>query len=115
MAGAAAPLTPRLDWHLSGTSPYHLSPLLTPTDLACRHTQVGANQSNLVTKTSSLGMWVPVHDEEWDGDIPLSLNRPNRPDNDSEDGEVVFQRGTLPWQTGRYEVRPQCISSSLRV
>ena len=38
-------------------------------------------------------MLVPVHDEEWDGDIPLSLNRPNRPDNDSEDGEVVFQRG----------------------
>ncbi|KZT68012.1 hypothetical protein DAEQUDRAFT_728277 [Daedalea quercina L-15889] len=67
--------------------------------------RVGANQSNLVTKTSSLGMWVPVHDEEWDGDIPLSLNRPNRPDNDSEDGEVIFQRGTLPWQTGRYEIR----------
>ncbi|KAI0728917.1 phosphatidylethanolamine N-methyltransferase [Fomitopsis betulina] len=67
--------------------------------------RVGANQSNLVTKTSSLGMWVPVHDEEWDGDIPLNLNRPNRPDNDSENGEVVFQRGTLPWQTGRYEIR----------
>ncbi|TFY56065.1 hypothetical protein EVJ58_g7866 [Rhodofomes roseus] len=67
--------------------------------------RVGANQSNLVTKTSSLGMWVPVHDEEWDGDIPLSLNRPNRPDNDSEDGETIFQRGTLPWQTGRYEIR----------
>ena len=59
-------------------------------------------------------MWVPVHDEEWDGDIPLSLNRPNRPDNDSEDGEVVFQRGTLPWQTGRYEVRPPCISTRWR-
>ncbi|KAH9922238.1 phosphatidylethanolamine N-methyltransferase [Fomitopsis serialis] len=56
-------------------------------------------------ENSSLGMWVPVHDEEWDGDIPLSLNRPNRPDNDSEDGKVVFQRGTLPWQTGRYEIR----------
>lgn len=58
-------------------------------------------------------MWVPVHDEEWDGDIPLSLNRPNRPDNDSEDGEVVFQRGTLPWQTGRYEVRPPCVPDAL--
>lgn len=65
--------------------------------------QVGANQSNLVTKTSSLGMWVPVHNEEWDGDIPLSLNRPGRPENDSETGEVVFERGTLPWKTGRYE------------
>ena len=58
-------------------------------------------------------MWVPVHDEEWDGDIPLSLNRPNRPDNDSEDGEVVFQRGTLPWQTGRYEVRSRCMLNLL--
>ncbi|KAF9810132.1 hypothetical protein IEO21_07115 [Rhodonia placenta] len=67
--------------------------------------RVGANQSNLVTKTSSLGMWVPVHNEEWDGDIPLSLNRPGRPENDSETGEVVFERGTLPWKTGRYEIR----------
>ncbi|EMD30910.1 hypothetical protein CERSUDRAFT_145741 [Gelatoporia subvermispora B] len=67
--------------------------------------RVGANQSNLVTRTSSLGMWVPVHDEEWDGDIPLSQSRPERPGNDSEDGEVVFRSGTLPWQTGRYEIR----------
>ncbi|KAH9943892.1 phosphatidylethanolamine N-methyltransferase [Amylocystis lapponica] len=68
--------------------------------------RVGANQSNLVTKTSSLGMWVPVHDEEWDGDIPLNLHPPDRPgDSDSEDGEVIFQRGTLPWHTGRYEIR----------
>lgn len=69
------------------------------------HLQVGANKSKSVTKTASLGKWVPVHDEEWDGDFPLSLNRPNRPDNDSEDGEVVFQGNALPWQTGRYEVR----------
>ncbi|OCH92552.1 phosphatidylethanolamine N-methyltransferase [Obba rivulosa] len=67
--------------------------------------RVGANQSDLVTRTSSLGMWVPVHDEEWDGDIPLSQNRPDRPENESEDGEVVFRSGTLPWQTGRYEIR----------
>ncbi|CCM05928.1 uncharacterized protein FIBRA_08166 [Fibroporia radiculosa] len=67
--------------------------------------RVGANKSSLVTKTSSLGMWVPVHDEEWDGDFPLSLNRPNRPDNDSENGEVVFRAGNLPWRTGRYEIR----------
>lgn len=73
--------------------------------LSCSFRQVGANRSNLVTKTSSLGMWVPVHDEEWDGDIPLSLNRPDRPDKESETGEVVFHSSTLPWQTGRYEVR----------
>ena len=70
--------------------------------------RVGANQSNLVTKTSSLGMWVPVHDDEWDGDIPLELQRPKRAENnspDAEEGEVVFKGGVLPWRTGRYEVR----------
>ncbi|GBE86958.1 Phosphatidylethanolamine N-methyltransferase [Sparassis crispa] len=67
--------------------------------------RVGANQSNLVTKTSSLGMWVPVHDEEWDGDIPLSLNNHNSTEGEPEGGEVVFQHGALPWKTGRYEIR----------
>ncbi|KAJ3491905.1 hypothetical protein NLI96_g367 [Meripilus lineatus] len=67
--------------------------------------RVGANKSKAVTKIASLGKWVPVHNEEWDGDFPLSLDRPNRPNNDTEDGEVVFQGNTLPWQTGHYEIR----------
>ncbi|KAI0830308.1 phosphatidylethanolamine N-methyltransferase [Trametes gibbosa] len=70
--------------------------------------RVGANQSNLVTKTSSLGMWVPVHDDEWDGDIPLSVRTPTTAtpgSPDVEEGEVVFKSGALPWRTGRYEVR----------
>ncbi|RPD63391.1 phosphatidylethanolamine N-methyltransferase [Lentinus tigrinus ALCF2SS1-6] len=70
--------------------------------------RVGANHSNLVTKTSSLGMWVPVHDDEWDGDIPLELQRPKRAEGnspDAEEGEVVFKGGVLPWRTGRYEIR----------
>ncbi|KAI0633043.1 phosphatidylethanolamine N-methyltransferase [Trametes polyzona] len=70
--------------------------------------RVGANQSNLVTKTSSLGMWVPVHDDEWDGDIPLSLHTPEAAStsaSDVEEGEVVFRGGVLPWRTGKYEVR----------
>ncbi|KAI0369352.1 phosphatidylethanolamine N-methyltransferase [Pilatotrama ljubarskyi] len=70
--------------------------------------RVGANQSNLVTKTSSLGMWVPVHDDEWDGDIPLHLHHPKSADPhspDVEEGEVVFKSGALPWRTGKYEVR----------
>ncbi|CDO68736.1 hypothetical protein BN946_scf184989.g2 [Trametes cinnabarina] len=70
--------------------------------------RVGANQSNLVTKTSSLGMWVPVHDDEWDGDIPLSRHQPKPEDPNSpdvEEGEVVFTGGALPWRTGQYEVR----------
>ncbi|OSD06666.1 phosphatidylethanolamine N-methyltransferase [Trametes coccinea BRFM310] len=70
--------------------------------------RVGANQSNLVTKTSSLGMWVPVHDDEWDGDIPLHRQQPKPEDPNSptvEEGEVVFKGGALPWRTGQYEVR----------
>ncbi|KAF5366832.1 hypothetical protein D9758_006516 [Tetrapyrgos nigripes] len=67
--------------------------------------RVGANKSNLVTKTSSLGMWVPVHDEEWDGDVPLGLVRPDLPQTDSESGIVTFKANTLPWLAGRYEIR----------
>lgn len=70
--------------------------------------RIGANQSNLVTKTSSLGNWVPVHDDEWDGDIPLELQRPKRGADDSadyEEGEVVFKGGVVPWRTGKYELR----------
>lgn len=58
----------------------------------------------LVTKVSSLGMWLPVHDEEWDGDIPLGLDRPPSPQRDSENGEVTFRGNTLPWLVGNYEV-----------
>jgi phosphatidylethanolamine N-methyltransferase len=65
--------------------------------------QVGANKSNLVTKTTSLGMWVPIHDDEWDGNVPLGLDRPPTPGKDSK-GEVVFKGGALPWLVGRYEV-----------
>lgn len=50
-------------------------------------------------------MWVPVHDEEWDGDIPLGLDRPDIPHkDDSESGVVTFKDNTLPWIAGRYEV-----------
>ena len=70
---------------------------------------MGANKSNLVTKTSSLGKWVPVHDDEWDGDIPLKQKSPGQPDSKPEDGEVAFGGEYLPWQTGRYEVR--CVTN----
>ncbi|KAI0697797.1 phospholipid methyltransferase-domain-containing protein [Cytidiella melzeri] len=69
--------------------------------------RVGANASSHVTRVSSLGMWVPVHGEEWDGDIPRGLSKPNKPltDVDYERGEVVFHGDTLPWRTGLYEIR----------
>lgn len=49
-------------------------------------------------------MWVPVHDEEWNGDIPLGLDLPPTPGKDSK-GEVTFKGDTLPWLAGRYEVK----------
>ncbi|KAJ7607468.1 phosphatidylethanolamine N-methyltransferase [Roridomyces roridus] len=70
--------------------------------------RVGANKSTLVTRTSSLGMWVPVHDEEWDGDVPLGLPRPfdgEGEEDESESGTITFKGNTLPWIAGRYEVR----------
>lgn len=71
--------------------------------------QVGANGSNLITKTTSMGMWVPIHDDEWDGDVPLGLDRPPTPGKSSK-GEVVFKGNTLPWSVGRYEVRRHVFS-----
>ncbi|EIN05166.1 hypothetical protein PUNSTDRAFT_146058 [Punctularia strigosozonata HHB-11173 SS5] len=70
--------------------------------------RVGANQSKLVTKTSSLGMWVPVHDEEWDGDVFIGPHRRSgstSPNKETEKGYVVFKGGALPWQVGQYEMR----------
>ncbi|KAI0290051.1 phospholipid methyltransferase-domain-containing protein [Russula brevipes] len=75
--------------------------------------RVGANQSSLVTQTSSLGMWVPVHDEEWDGNVPIGedthIGTPEEREgsgaNDEESGTVVFKGDKLPWQVGNYEIR----------
>ncbi|CAG7852914.1 Phosphatidylethanolamine N-methyltransferase Short=PEAMT [Serendipita indica DSM 11827] len=64
----------------------------------------GANQSQVMTKTSSLGLWVPVHDEEWEGDVPRPLTDRSEGE-DTECGELVFKNSTLPWQTGEYELR----------
>ncbi|KAG7443218.1 uncharacterized protein BT62DRAFT_935178 [Guyanagaster necrorhizus] len=63
--------------------------------------RVGANKSQLVTKTSSLGMWEPVYGAEWDGDVPL--DSPPGPQSDS--GTVTFKANTLPWMVGQYEIR----------
>jgi phosphatidylethanolamine N-methyltransferase len=72
-------------------------------------TQFGSNQSNIVTKTSSLGRWVPVHNEEWDGDLPLNISRQDIQSGVEklegiEEGEIVFDKEILPWSPGVYEV-----------
>ena len=51
-----------------------------------------------------MGMWLPVHGEEWDGDIPLGYDRAPSPHRDAEKGTITFKGNTLPWLVGRYEV-----------
>ncbi|KAI5119700.1 hypothetical protein M0805_003584 [Coniferiporia weirii] len=67
--------------------------------------RIGANKSSLVTTTSSLGMWVPVHNDEWDGDTFIGLEDKKGSGTDPETDKVVFKGELLPWQTGTYEVR----------
>ncbi|KAK2460451.1 hypothetical protein APHAL10511_007616 [Amanita phalloides] len=67
--------------------------------------RVGANKSTAITRVSSLGMWLPVHDREWDGDIPLGLSRPTGLPEDPDSGVLTFRGDMLPWMTGKYEVR----------
>ena len=58
-------------------------------------------------------MWVPVHDEEWDGNVPIGEDsqtstpgdREDLGANDEECGTVVFKGDSLPWRVGQYEMR----------
>lgn len=50
-------------------------------------------------------MWVPVHDNEWEGDIYLGSDDKAHSGTEPESGKSVFKGDTLPWQVGTYEVR----------
>lgn len=58
-------------------------------------------------------MWLPVHDEEWDGDVPIGIVGLSGEDISGAEkvkqvktsGEVVFRGDKLPWVVGKYEVR----------
>ncbi|EIW76565.1 hypothetical protein CONPUDRAFT_139346 [Coniophora puteana RWD-64-598 SS2] len=100
----------------SGDKRFHLGEPITVTwEVPQQHSRrdwvgiyrVGANKSILVTKTSSLGMWVPVHDEEWDGDIFVGASARGLSTQgvESQAGTVTFRSSTLPWNVGRYEIR----------
>lgn len=60
-----------------------------------------------MTKVASMGMWAPVHRDEWDSETALETGTPAA---DSEPGEIVFRGGALPWKTGSYEVRVFCVN-----
>ena len=58
-----------------------------------------------MTKLSSLGRWVPIYDEKWDGDLPPPHTDAEQAlAEDTDCGEVVFKKDILPWRAGEYEV-----------
>ena len=61
----------------------------------------GSCKSQLVTRISSLGMWMPIFEEEYDRDLPLTSGEQTK----CAAGEVVFRGNQLPWAPGRYELR----------
>jgi len=61
----------------------------------------GSCKSQLVTRISSLSKWMPIYEEEWDGDTPVNSGGQMQCDA----GELVFRGNQLPWAPGRYELR----------
>ena len=64
--------------------------------------RLGSNRSQLVTRTSSLGKWLPIYQDEWDGDKYVV---PDGKVKQEDAGEVVFSGEYLPWAEGQYELR----------
>ena len=46
-------------------------------------------------------MWLPIYDDEWDGDVPLNGSDSMTIE---DEGIVTFKGDFLPWNVGRYEV-----------
>ncbi|KAK8853465.1 hypothetical protein IAR55_004172 [Kwoniella newhampshirensis] len=66
--------------------------------------RLGSCKSQLVTRISSVGKWMPIYEEEWDGDEPVSTEPKDREEK-GDVGEVVFKGEQLPWLPGQYELR----------
>ncbi|KAK6909186.1 hypothetical protein I203_103203 [Kwoniella mangroviensis CBS 8507] len=63
--------------------------------------RLGSNKSTLVTRISSVGKWMPIYEDEWDGDTYLNPSVNEK----SDAGEVLFKGEQLPWLPGNYEIR----------
>lgn len=51
-----------------------------------------------------MGKWVPIHSDEYDGELPVETGRENDLRN-GDGGIVVFNGDSLPWAAGKYELR----------
>jgi hypothetical protein len=66
--------------------------------------RLGSCRSKLVTRISSMGKWVPIHSDEYDGEFPVETGREQRVKTEDA-GSVVFRGDSLPWAAGEYELR----------
>lgn len=48
---------------------------------------------------------MPVHEEEWDGDVHIGQGDKHGSGTEPEEGSSIFKADVLPWQVGTYEVR----------
>ena len=72
--------------------------------------RLGSCRSQLVTRISSVGKWMPIYQDEWDGDEyvePSMMNGSGDKGGVKREhaGEVVFKGDQLPWAPGEYELR----------
>lgn len=63
---------------------------------------MGSCKASLVTKISSVGKWMPIYDDEYEGDKQVDSDN-NEEKRDA--GTVTFRGDRLPWAPGQYEVR----------
>lgn len=64
--------------------------------------RLGSCRSQLVTRISSVGKWMPIYEDEYDGDTPIDSPSGKK---EQHGGEVTFRGDQLPWQPGMYELR----------
>ena len=64
--------------------------------------RLGSCRSNLITRIASMGNWMPIFEDEWNGDEYVV---PSGEVKQEDSGELVFQGDQLPWQEGKYELR----------
>ncbi|KAK4048562.1 phosphatidylethanolamine N-methyltransferase [Microbotryomycetes sp. JL201] len=63
------------------------------------------NKSKLVTKVSSQGKWLGVHDEEWENESRSKRKASFKLEEDPNKSALTFSGKRLPWTTGLYEIR----------
>jgi phosphatidylethanolamine N-methyltransferase len=66
--------------------------------------RLGSAKDCLITKISSMGKWVPIFEEEYNGEEQARL-APEQELSHGDAGTVTFRGNRLPWSPGKYELR----------